>query len=170
MIITPEQTLELFKFVLALKRGDDMTAHYASVKTLYAGNEHCLNRIFDTLLKEFSTDSVTFQSAYTACSLNELLMPTEVAERIRVCAEKSLNVKSEDKAGIITCLVEITDIADICGNATIHAGIYNMAAECMLRNDLIGENLELANKITSSMTTTEVSDMPRYILTTIGRI
>lgn len=47
-----------------------------------------------------------------------------------------------------------------------------MIANSLLRTRLIGENLELANKITNYFSDKEIVDvhLPKYISSTIGRV
>lgn len=169
-IMTNNQT-KLFNFMLQIEQGNDTAELYADIKNAY-DDEHYAISIMDALMKKYADATETFKSAYIACGLDEKFMKAECAVKVLDCCTESLTIKASDRTARSEFYKEVIALADTLDNENFKFSLYTLIASTMLNGLMISDNIELAKKINEVVydkDTTE-TNLPSYVITTIGRV
>ena len=163
-------SLKLFKFITQVEQKKDTPELYEEINGAFE-TMNMLFRAWDALMYRYSDDIDNFKVAYVACGL-ESIMSVDLATKLLQYCNYSLSINNDQRDEKSTLFNNVVNLADQSGNEYLKHGIYVMVADSLLRGGLIGENIELANKITNYFSDKDINnaDVPVYILTTIGRV
>ena len=168
-IMTNNQT-KLFNFSVQIEQGNDTPELYAEIKGSY-DDEHYAITIMDALMRRYPEDVEKFSYAFTECGCDGLMSADDAITLLNYCAEAQ-TITREEREKRIEMFVNILDVADRIDSDNFTMGRYAMVASPLLNNLLIRDNIELANRVNAYLydKDTTNSNLPTYILTTIGRL